>query len=72
MKTLLSQFRDQFENIYNTVCRDLMSNNDDIKNEAYNRLVEAVREWATARRLEIKNNHNQQSPMDIDIVQEQI
>ena len=47
-----------------------MSNNDDIKNEAYNRLVEAVHEWATARRLEIKNNHDQQSPMDIDIVQE--
>ena len=30
MKTLLSYFRDQFENIYNTVRRDLMANDDNI------------------------------------------
>ena len=43
-----------------------MNPSDNTKNEAYNGLVEAVRERTTARRLEIKSN--QFSPSDIDIV----
>ena len=65
METLLSQCSNQFENIYNATRRDVMNPTDDIKNEASNRPVEAVHDWATVRRLEIKIN--MLSPIELDM-----
>ena len=70
MKTNLSQRREQFKNVYNTGRIDLMNSNNNLKSDTYNRLVEALPERATARRLEITNNHN--SPMDVDMVHDYI
>ena len=47
-------YRDQFKNMYLIVCKDLMNPNDKTKNEAFSRLVQPVREWATSRRCQIE------------------
>ena len=59
----MGNFRDHYENFHNTVRKDISPSSPDIRREAYERLLDAIREWANKRRMD-SNKHSVSMEVD--------